>query len=288
MAREEPIGGNILAAQEPSRIALAALTIPDADPVEFVRVAAAAGFDAVGLTVCASGHMRAPLAESPALCRDVKQRLGDAGLDVLEVGVFRLAPDTNVADLVPALNLGAALGAKHATVCGAPGQDDRMGEAFRNLCQAAGERGMRAVLEFVPYLYPRNLAEAHLLVRRAGHGAGICVDALHFCRSGAVPDDIGRIDADLFPYVQFCDAASAAAPASTEDLMREARTDRRYPGEGALPLAALLRAMPRSIPLSVESPCQAYAHLPPAERARRAASATRRVLESVWEREQEP
>jgi sugar phosphate isomerase/epimerase len=76
-------------------------------------------------------------------------------------------------------------------------------------------------------------------------------------------------------YLQFCDA-HPGRPTEVKELMRQARGDRLFPGEGALDLEGLLRALPADLPVSVEIP---YAKpMPPLERAKRAHAATRKVL----------
>jgi sugar phosphate isomerase/epimerase len=61
-----------------------------------------------------------------------------------------------------------------------------------------------------------------------------------------------------------------------QEIIRQARGDRLFPGEGGLDLRGLLRAMPPDLPISVEVP---YARpMAPLERAKRALSATREVL----------
>ena len=60
------------------------------------------------------------------------------------------------------------------------------------------------------------------------------------------------------------------APTDTPALVREARTGRLLPGEGVLPLKALVAALPEDLPLAIEAPCRATADLPAVERAKRA------------------
>jgi hypothetical protein len=84
------------------------------------------------------------------------------------------------------------------------------------------------------------------------------------------------IDPTLLDYWQICDAS--AAPPLDGDLRTEARTRRFYPGEGELPIGAMLDNMPPDIPVSVEAPCQRYAHLPVVERGRLCGEATRARL----------
>jgi hypothetical protein len=74
-----------------------------------------------------------------------------------------------------------------------------------------------------------------------------------------------------------CDAV-AAIPSESADLIREARTGRLLPGEGALPLRDLVAALPPTIPLSIEAPVRASAGLPALERAQRAYRSMRALL----------
>ena len=105
------------------------------------------------------------------------------------------------------------------------------------------------------------------------------IDALHFSRSGGMPSDIGNVDASLLRYAQICDAV-ADIPTAANDLIREARTGRLLPGEGALPLRELVAALPETIPLAVEAPVRATAGLPALERARRAYRSMRDLLDN--------
>ena len=61
-----------------------------------------------------------------------------------------------------------------------------------------------------------------------------------------------------------------------EEVIRQARSDRLFPGEGGLDLRGLLRALPAGIPLSLEVPVSQK--LAPLERARRALEATKAIL----------
>ena len=97
------------------------------------------------------------------------------------------------------------------------------------------------------------------------------VDTLHFSRSGGIPAHVAQVDPALFRYAQICDASpDMPGPGDTPRLMREARTGRLLPGEGALPLAELVAAFPDTLPLAVEAPCRATAELPAIDRAKRA------------------
>ena len=83
---------------------------------------------------------------------------------------------------------------------------------------------------------------------------------------------------------QICDAP-ACTDYSKSDQIRVATQARCLPGEGALPLAALVRALPPGIPLSLEIPMQERArHVAAKERVKAAVLATRALLEAAADR----
>ena len=64
-----------------------------------------------------------------------------------------------------------------------------------------------------------------------------------------------------------------------QELIRQARGDRLFPGEGGLDLRGLLAALPHDLPMGLEIPHAGG--LQPHERARRALQATRKLLAAV-------
>jgi len=79
----------------------------------------------------------------------------------------------------------------------------------------------------------------------------------------------------LAAIAQLCDAP-AGRPADMQEIIRQARADRLFPGEGALDLKGLLGALPDDLPISLEIPVAMT--MPPPERARRALAAARALL----------
>jgi sugar phosphate isomerase/epimerase len=126
----------------------------------------------------------------------------------------------------------------------------------------------------------RTLAHAaHVVAQSKRSNASVLIDALHFSRSGGIPAHVAQVDPSLLRYAQLCDApADMPGPTDTPALVREARTGRLLPGEGVLPLAELVAALPAEVPIAVEAPCRATAHLPAVERAKRAHRALSTLL----------
>ncbi len=256
-------------------LSLAHLTVLDTTPPELVSVAAAAGFSSVGIRLTATPSVGVPpydmLHEGPLL-RETLQRMKDVGVTVLDTEFLRFEPDQPVGIPEGFLEVSARLGARHVLVMSAEPEEARTLERFCDLCDRAAAFGLTVGLEFAVYTGVRTLAQAAELVRRSGRAnTSVLIDALHFSRSGGLPAHVREVPPASFRYAQLCDAVpDMPAPHDTAALVREARTGRLLPGEGALPLRDLVAALPADLPLAVEAPCRATAELPAVERARRA------------------
>lgn len=261
-------------------LSLAWLTVSGAHPLDHIDAALAAGFQSVGLRVVppTPGDPMVPVVGDEALVRRIRERLDATGVEVLDVETLWIRPDIQVPSLRPMLDVARRLGARSLLTMGVDTDAARLADNFAVLCDEAHAFDMAVGIEFSAYSDVPNLAAADRLVGAAGRDNGkILVDALHFARSGGVPDDLKNTDPQRLAYCQLADARGPR-PMDPLALRNEARGGRYLPGEGELPLAALLQALPRGIPLSVEAPCAAHAGLSVAERAMLAGDAARRFL----------
>ena len=250
-------------------IALAALTVPELPPPEQVAVAAQAGYSHVGLRLIPVAGQTLPAFEQ----RELERRLDDTGIRVLDVEVFRVDENTKVAQFEPTLALAARLKASEILVHGADADERRLVDTFARLCELAARYRINANVEPMPWVEISTVAKARRVLDKAAmKNAALLVDPIHFFRADNSFDDLNGAPVR---YLQFCDA-HPGRPSDTQELMRQARGDRLFPGEGALDLEGLLRALPAGLPISVEIP---YAKpMSPLERAQRALQATRRLL----------
>jgi len=220
---------------------LAAATAASADRMQSVRLAAEAGYDAVGLRF----DQRPP---SGSEVRSLHRALTDAGLGVLDIEVIRIRPGDNADATQRLVEWGVDVGAGHLLVVSDDADPARTVARFAETCEVAGAGGMVAVLEFMRFTAVPRLADAVAVVQAAGHPAGaVLVDLLHLVRSGSVPADLLKVAPALLPYAQLCDAGEPGG-----DPAHEARHARMLPGEGSLPLAEFVDALPLGIPLSIE------------------------------------
>jgi sugar phosphate isomerase/epimerase len=267
-------------------LALAVLSLRGRAAEAIVAAAATAGFDAVTLRLLDPrsgdhGH----LVGDPTARRALRRRMDGEGVALLDVEVARLRPDTETNTLVPALEAAAELGARHVvTLCEDP-DEERFLVNLLHLDQLCSERDLACVLEFMPFSECRSFEDAVRVVQRAravgAIGVGVLVDPLHLRRSGGDPEQVASYAAaapELFPYLQLCDAPSAAPAGGLAEVRHEAVTSRLLPGDGELPLLALLDALPAGVPLSVETPVRALEMLDDVTRASAAFDACRRLL----------
>ena len=262
-------------------LSLSHLTVLDAPPPELVTVAAEAGFDAVGVRVFPAGDEPPyPMLGDTPMVRDTLARLAGTDVQVFDVEVLRLRPDSRHEDGLRILDAGVRLGARAVLVIANDPDESRLVDRFAAVCEAAAVRGMRASLEFMVFSSVKTLADARRVLDRVAHpAAAILVDALHLQRSGGTPADVAALPPGLLPYAQLCDGPFEPVRPAEPVALAEARTGRRLPGDGELPLRDLVAALPADAALAVESPVADLAGTPPAEVARLAYAAVTRLVD---------
>ncbi len=264
-------------------IGLAALTVLELAPPAMVACAAAAGFDRIGLRLLPATPeevQHAMVGDTP-LVRETEARLRDTGMACLDIEIFRLRPDTRIADCEAALATGARLGAREALVAGNDPDEARLVDRFAAFCELAQRYGIGVNLEAMPWTDCKSYTQAARIVAaaRCANGA-VLIDPIHFDRAGGRAEEIAGVPAPLH-YMQLCDAP-AERPTTLEGLLHQARAERLMPGDGGLDLAGLLRAVPRELPLSLEIPMQAWTRTVGAvERTRRMLAKTRTLLAAL-------
>lgn len=250
-------------------LGLAALTCLELAPPELVSAAAAAGYDCVGLRLIPSAGQTLPAFEP----RELERRLADTGVRVLDVEVFRLSPETKLQDFEPTMALAARVGATEILVHGADAEEARLVESFSRLCELAARYRLNANLEPMPWVDLSTVAKARRVLEKAAmQNSALLVDPIHFFRAD---NSFADLKGAPLRYLQFCDA-HPGRPTEAQELMRQARGDRLFPGEGALDLKGLMGALPANLPMSLEIPMARK--IEPFERAKLALEATRRFF----------
>lgn len=260
------------------KLSLASGVLPEFGAVDVVEAGAAAGFDAVGLWVD-------PLEWTAQHTRDTRAALSRTGLPALDVEVVWIRPDTKLDDHRKVLDVGAELGAANVLCVSSHPDVGVTVNELSALCRHAEGSGMRVALEFGIFTEVKNLSQALAVLDRVGHPLrAVLVDPIHVDRSGTTIEQIAAIDPMLLPYAQICDArAERPDPADFDAVITDAIDLREQCGQGVLPLAGMLQALPAGIPLSIELRSaalrDAFAH--PALRAKAVLDATRGWMETL-------
>lgn len=265
------------------RFSLAFLTVFDAPPPEAVRIAAEAGYDMVGFRLLPSAT-DGPYAimTDDGLLAETCAAIRETGVTLADIEIIRIGGSFDLAATEPFLVRGQVLGARHILVAGDDPDEARLTLNYGRFCDLAATYGMTCDLEFMPWTQVPNLASAMRVIKGAGRqNAGLLIDALHFDRSDTTLAEIAAVHPDLIHYVQMNDALADYDP-STEGLIRIAREERLYPGEGAIDLKGILGVISPDSVLSLEVPhLQRAKTLSPLQRARQSLQAMKNVIQQI-------
>lgn len=262
-----------------TRLGIEFICVLGMPPIEFIRLARKLDVANISLasqpfTTNPHGYPAWNLLEDRSLVRETKAALADNGVSVSLGEGFLIREGMDLATLAPTLDLFAELGAPVGNAVSLTGS----AETFGRFAQMAAERGLRATAEFLPLMPPASFAEALAYVDACGqNNAQVLVDAMHFFRGGSKVEELAAADPARIGYVQLCDVPM---PARTGDYGLEALEERLAPGQGDLPLAQFVQALPPGITIGLEVPetRKALAGIGPIERLEPVIAAARRLL----------
>jgi len=258
-----------------NRLSLASGVLPEFGPLDIIAAAAGAGFDAVGLWVESDQW-------TPALTRDCRAALADTGLALLDAEVVWLKPDAGLDQHLRSVDIALDLGAANLLCVSSLPDPGATAAQLAALCRHAQDTPLRIALEFGIFTAVRSLGAALAILDQVAHPArALLIDPIHVDRAGNTPAEIVAVPRALLPYAQFCDAPATRPDGSDfAAILTDALDLREQCGAGALPLAAMLAALPAGVPLSIELRSKALRETFPDARARAmaVAAATRAWL----------
>jgi sugar phosphate isomerase/epimerase len=233
------------------KLCLDSLTLNNTEPADLIRCARLAEFDMVSLWAQPPSILPAQLltaAKLPAC----KAALAETGIVLGPLEVFDLSSAEAVKSYRPALELGAALGAKTASAINVRNANPtHVSELFAQLAELAREYGMGVTLEPLAKFPTATLAQARDIIRASRVDAGLVLDAFHLVRQGGTAADVNALGPGFVRHVQLCDGPAVA---SLEETRYQSTYERMYPGEGDFPLTELLSNVSTEISWGIEAP----------------------------------
>jgi sugar phosphate isomerase/epimerase len=232
-------------------------------PPDYVRMADELGFGHVSLglqpmTADPYGFGGWSLRKDAGLRAETRAAAADSGIPIAMGEVVLIMPGRDVRDAQGDLDIMAELGIPAVNALSLHGNPAHSAEQLARLAALADERGMKVVLEFMAGPAVGSIATARAAISASGRrDIGLMLDCLHLERSGTAVADVAGIPSPELAYLQICDATNGPPHPGYSD---EARQDRLLPGEGNLPLAGYIGAVPRDLPLGLEVPQLAKAN----------------------------
>jgi sugar phosphate isomerase/epimerase len=258
-------------------ISLAAGIMPEATPAQLIECAAASDFDFGGMWVERETW-------TTATTRAIRQQARDAGVELLDCEVAWIMPGAPDPWLTELVEIAAELGARNLLVVSSDPDMAATTAKFQTLVDAAKGTGVRVNLEFGIFTEVKSIHMARAILENVeGEAKGLLVDTLHWARSGGTAEDLAAIPQEWLSYCQPCDAPAQGPDLASFDAIIDDAINRRMPlGQGGLPLAAMVDALPACLPMAVEERSAALRENFPdlKERARECARTSRAWLAS--------
>ena len=240
------------------KFSLAYLTVPGTDPVAQIEMAAAAGYDYVSLRAIPMFLPNEPIFQyekDPALFAAVKAALAANKLSLFDIELARVREDLDVESYAAAFEKGAELGASWVLSSIWTKDKSFYVEKFGRVCDLAAQFGLKVGLEFVTFAGVTDLDQALETLQLCGRdNAYLMIDTLHAHRSHVTPADLAAVPAGKFGFIHLCDGPGPIPALDDPTMIGVAREGRLYPGEGGVDIAAMFKAMPDDLPVSIELP----------------------------------
>ncbi len=240
-----------------NKLVIAPTTLPEVPPLDYIDAAIHAGYDAVGLRLHKSpGLPFHPVVGDAALTARIKAVLRDAGMPVFDIFSCYLEPQTRMSDFTASLALGAELGGRYVMTMGNDANYNRMRDNFGLFCDHAAQFDLIPTIEFVPTRPLCTMAMAGRMIDETGGRGTVCLDPMHFMRTGGTASEIAGYGPKYFPYTQITDGVLFPGEPNPADFGRMRQGQRKMLGEGDVPMHQYLAALPRDLPLSIEIPIE--------------------------------
>lgn len=255
-------------------------------PVEFVHLTADLGCRHISTSLTGArleslGYPEFSLRDDARLRQNLLAAMDDRGISISLGEGMVIAPDADVSGLAADLDIMAEIGAAQINTISFDRDRNRTFDQLALLTELAAERSMGTTIELAPGAtigdVPTFLAAIEHVCRPE---LRLTVDTMHWARAGFGVAELGQVGPEKIGYVQLSDTTRKPRMKS---YLQEAMYERMAPGDGELPLAEILGAVPADVVIGLEIPMRSLAEsgVGPMERLRLCVAATRELFSTV-------
>jgi sugar phosphate isomerase/epimerase len=242
-------------AHDMDRLGIEMLSVFGMPPVEFVHLVADLGCRYITTGMVGFAPLKAlnyqpySLRDDPRLRQDLLAAMDDRGVSISLGEGLLIAPGIDVRSHAADLDVMAELRIPRINTVSLEPDRDRTFDELAALTALAADRGIATCVEPVVGLSIADLPSALAAVEYVDRDEiSLLIDTMHVARFGATADELRSVPAQRIGYIQLSDT-------TLQPRMKE----RMVPGEGELPLADLLAALPDDRVVGLEIPLRSRA-----------------------------
>jgi sugar phosphate isomerase/epimerase len=221
------------------------------------------------------------LRDDKQLRRDLIAAMADRGVSVSNGEGLYVRRDRDVSSYAPDLDVMLELGVPRINTVSMEGDKGRTLDQLGKLADMTAAVGVETLFEFTPSRKFGSLTGLIADLRSLGRpNLKLMIDTMHLFRTGAWATEAEALDPAMVGYIQLSDCPLAPR---FDSYAEEANFERMAPGEGELPLQAMLRALPRDVPVGLEIPIRSLADagVDPHARLKPCVDGARRLLAQI-------
>jgi sugar phosphate isomerase/epimerase len=242
-----------------NRLGIEMLCVFGMPPIDYVQLVADLGCRYITTGVVGFAPPKAldyqpfSLRDDARLRQDLLASMDDRGISISLGEGLLIAPGVDVRSYAADLDIMAELRIPRINTVSLEPDRARTFDELAVLTDLAADRGIVTSVEPVPGLAIADLPTAMAAVEHVGRDEiSLLIDTMHVARSGAGADDLRSLPAERIGHVQLCDVPLRST--KEWNYAEEAMYHRMAPGEGELPLADMLAALPEDRVVGLEVP----------------------------------
>jgi sugar phosphate isomerase/epimerase len=251
-------------------------------PVDFVHLAADLGCRYISTALLGSpleslGYPAFSLRDDAQLRQDLRTAMDERGVSISLGEGMVIVPGADVSDLAADLDIMAELGAAQINTLSFDPDRSRTFDQLAMLTEMAAERGIGTTIEMAPRATIGDPTTVVAAIEHVGRpDLRLTVDTMHWARAGYGAVELRELGPEKIGYVQLSDTTRTPRMKS---YMQEATYERMAPGDGELPLAEILGAVPADVVIGLEIPMRRLAEsgVGPMDRLRPCVAAAREL-----------